>query len=207
MEDEDSQARQQEETGRQQAGLWAPYRSRRQGYAWGIAAGYKNTGLGGGAPDKAEAEVEVYANGKASIRTSSAEMGQNLVGVLAACTAEELGLPFRSVNVLVMDTDLAPDGGPTTASRQTFVSGNAARLAARSMRERIQGVLAEKFDVPPEVIEFHEGLAYVDEARLAAVKSANGDNGHANGAPNGKQAGHADDCLWRCGQVDDRGGA
>jgi CO/xanthine dehydrogenase Mo-binding subunit len=32
-------------------------------YAWGLAAGYKNTGLGGGAPDKAEAEVEVYPTG------------------------------------------------------------------------------------------------------------------------------------------------
>jgi CO/xanthine dehydrogenase Mo-binding subunit len=65
-------------------------------------------------------------------------MGQNLIGVLAACTAEELGLPFRDVSVLVMDTDLSPDGGPTTASRQTYLSGNAARLAARSMRERMQ---------------------------------------------------------------------
>ena len=121
------------------ASLWTPYQVGTKAYAWGLAAGYKNTGLGGGAPDKAEAEVEVFVNGTASIRTSSAEMGQNLVGVLAACTAEELGLPFRNVHVLVMDTDLAPDGGPTTASRQTFVSGNAARLAARTMRERIQG--------------------------------------------------------------------
>jgi CO/xanthine dehydrogenase Mo-binding subunit/aerobic-type carbon monoxide dehydrogenase small subunit (CoxS/CutS family) len=182
--------RKQVPAGHQPASLWAPYRVGSKAYAWGIAAGYKNTGLGGGAPDKAEAEVEVYINGTASIRTSSAEMGQNLVGVLAACTAEELGLPFRSVNVLVMDTDLAPDGGPTTASRQTFVSGNAARLAARSMRERIQGVLAEKFDVPPEVIDFHEGLAYVDETRLASVKAASGDNGHANGAQNGKNGKH-----------------
>ncbi|MBK8048599.1 MAG: molybdopterin-dependent oxidoreductase [Anaerolineales bacterium] len=141
--------------------------------AWGFAAGYKNTGLGGGAPDKAEAEVEVFPNGTAAIRTSSAEMGQNLIGVLAACTAEELGLPFNAVDVLVMDTDLSPDGGPTTASRQTYLSGNAARLAARTMRERIQGVLAEKFDVPPETIAFHEGLAYVDEGRLAKV--GNGD--------------------------------
>ena len=91
------------------------------------------------------------------------------------CTAEELGLPFRDVGVLVMDTDLSPDGGPTTASRQTYLSGNAARLAARSMRERMQGVLAEKFDVPPEVIAFHEGLAYVDETRLAEVKASTGD--------------------------------
>ncbi len=161
--------------------LWGAQRSGAKVRAWGLAAGYKNTGLGGGAPDKAEAEVEVFANGTAAIRTSSAEMGQNLVGVLAACTAEELGLPFRSVQVLVMDTDLTPDGGPTTASRQTFVSGNAARLAARTMRERIQSVLAEKFDVPPEVIDFHEGLAYVDEARLEAVQE-----GLLSGNGNGK---------------------
>ncbi len=165
------------------ASLFAPYRIGAKRYAWGIAAGYKNTGLGGGAPDKAEAEVEVFTNGTAAIRTSSAEMGQNLVGVLAACTAEELGLPFNCVDVLVMDTDLAPDGGPTTASRQTYVSGNAARLAARSMRERMQTVLAEKFDVPPDVIAFHEGLAYVDEVRLATVKTG------GNGAPSGRQVG------------------
>src|SRR5690606_23291531 len=158
--------------------LWSPRRIGSKVYAWGIAAGYKNTGLGGGAPDKATAEVEVFPDGRAEIRTSSAEMGQNLIGVLAACTAEELGLPFDKVRVLVMDTDLTPDGGPTTASRQTYVSGNAARLAARAMRERMQAVLAEKFDVPPEVIAFHEGLAYVDEERLARVKAANGSNGH-----------------------------
>ncbi|MDE0460900.1 MAG: molybdopterin-dependent oxidoreductase [Caldilineaceae bacterium] len=167
---------------------WAPVQVGSKRYAWGIAAGYKNTGLGGGAPDKAEAEVEVFPDGTAAIRTSSAEMGQNLVGVLAACTAQELGLPFEKVHVTVMDTDLTPDGGPSTASRQTYVSGNAARLAARAMREQMQNVLAEKFDTHPEVIAFHEGLAYVDERRLAKmhgaelpVEGANGTNGSAGG--------------------------
>lgn len=169
--------------------LFAPVQIGKKRYAWGLAAGYKNTGLGGGAPDKAEAEVEVYPDGRAEIRTSSAEMGQNLIGVLVACTAEELGLPFQQVNALVMDTDRTPDGGPTTASRQTYVSGNAARLAARAMRERMQTVLAEKFDVPPDVITFHEGLAYVDEERLARVKIANGNNGH-NGANGHSHNGH-----------------
>lgn len=159
---------------------WKPFRRGSKVYAWGIAAGYKNTGLGGGAPDAAAAEVEVYPTGRAEIRTSSAEMGQNLIGVLAACTAEELGLPFEKVSVLVMDTDLSPDGGPTTASRQTYLSGNAARLASRAMREQMQSVLAEKFDVPPDVIAFHEGLAYVDEARLKRVK---GENGEAEARP------------------------
>ena len=153
---------------------WQPWQAGAKRYAWGVAAGYKNTGLGGGAPDKAEAEIEVFADGRAEIRISSAEVGQNLVGVLAACTAEELGLPFDQVSVLVMDTDRTPDGGPTTASRQTYVSGNAARLAAAAMREQIQAVLAEKYDVPPEVIAFHEGLAYVDEQWLARVRGADG---------------------------------
>jgi xanthine dehydrogenase molybdenum-binding subunit len=172
--------------------LWAPLVIGKKRYAWGLGAGYKNTGLGGGAPDKAEAEVEVYPDGRAEIRTSSAEMGQNLIGVLAACTAEELGVPFDRVNVLVMDTDLTPDGGPTTASRQTYVSGNAARLAARTMRRQLQGVLAEKYDVPPEVITFHEGLAYVDDARLADVQGGNGSNGTSarqNNGTNGSAGG------------------
>ena len=172
----------------QSPNLWEPFTIGTKRYAWGVAAGYKNTGLGGGAPDKAEAEVEVFPNGRAEIRTSSAEMGQNLVGVLAACTAEELGLPFDDVSVLVMDTDRTPDGGPTTASRQTYVSGNAARLAARTMREQMQAVLAEKFDVPPDVIAFHEGLAYVDEERLARVSNqgtGNGENGSTNGTNGG----------------------
>ena len=161
--------------------MFTPFQIGSKRYAWGLAAGYKNTGLGGGAPDKAAAEVEVYPDGTAEIRTSSAEMGQNLVGVLAACTAEELGLPFQQVSVLVMDTDLSPDGGPTTASRQTFVSGNAARLAARSMRERLQTVLAEKFDVPPDAITFHEGLAYVDDTRLASCEKWREWRVHADG--------------------------
>ena len=168
---------------------WSPIQIGSKRYAWGIAAGYKNTGLGGGAPDKSEAEVEVFTDGTAAIRTSSAEMGQNLVGVLAACTAQELGLPFEKVHVTVMDTDLTPDGGPSTASRQTYVSGNAARLAARAMRQQMQTVLAEKFDTHPDVIAFHEGLAYVDEKRLAQmhgaelpVEGSNGTNGRAGEA-------------------------
>jgi CO/xanthine dehydrogenase Mo-binding subunit/aerobic-type carbon monoxide dehydrogenase small subunit (CoxS/CutS family) len=165
--------------------LWEPVTIGTKRYAWGLAAGYKNTGLGGGAPDKSEAEVEVFTDGTVAIRTSSAEMGQNLIGVLAACTAEELGLPFDQVKVLVMDTDLTPDGGPTTASRQTYVSGNAARLAARTMRERMQGVLAEKFDVPPEVITFHEGLAYVDQERLERVQGVEGREARNDGSTNG----------------------
>jgi len=110
-------------------------------FAWGIAVGYKNTGLGGGAPDKATAEVEAWHDPDmglmAEVRISSAEMGQGLPAVLAACAAEELGIPTEHVSVLLGDTDHCPDGGPTTASRQSYVSGNAARLAAKEVARQL----------------------------------------------------------------------
>ncbi|HET6846005.1 MAG TPA: xanthine dehydrogenase family protein molybdopterin-binding subunit, partial [Anaerolineales bacterium] len=131
-------------------------------HAWGFSVGYKNTGLGGGAPDKAGAEVELYDDGSLEVRSSSAELGQGLVTVMQMAVAQELGVPTSQVRVLVMDTDLTPDGGPTTASRQTFVTGNAARLAAQALRQAIARALAERFDVPPDSIRFDAGQVRAD---------------------------------------------
>src|SRR5581483_9716297 len=125
--------------------------------AWGFATAYKNTGLGGGAADKSAAEVEVFEDGTAEVRTSAAEIGQGLPTVLAMITAEELGLPYERVRVLLSDTDLTPDGGPTTASRQTFVTGNAARYAAKGMREILAETASEYLDVAPEALVFRNG--------------------------------------------------
>jgi CO/xanthine dehydrogenase Mo-binding subunit/aerobic-type carbon monoxide dehydrogenase small subunit (CoxS/CutS family) len=134
--------------------------------AWGFAGAYKNTGLGGGAPDKAGAEVQLYPDGMLEVRTSSAELGQGLVTVLQMIVAEEFSLHPDHVRVLVMDTDLTPDGGPTTASRQTYVTGNAARLAAQSLRAAIVSTLAEKYDLPPELISFSDGLAHAGDRSI-----------------------------------------
>jgi xanthine dehydrogenase molybdenum-binding subunit len=133
------------------------WREGHKAYGWGIACAYKNTGLGGGAPDRAVAEVEIYPNSMAEVRTSSADMGQGLSVVLAQIAAEELGMPVERVRVLLSDTDLTPDGGPTTASRQTFVSGNAARYAAITMRDALAAVAAERMSVPPDQIRFEGG--------------------------------------------------
>ncbi len=126
----------------------APHKVR----AWGFAVAFKNTGLGGGAPDESTAEVELLPEGQFEVRTSAAELGQGLVSVLQIVAAEELGVPLERVRVLVMDTDRTPDGGPTTASRQTFVTGNAARLAARVLANALRSALAERYDCSPEQI-------------------------------------------------------
>lgn len=130
--------------------------------AWGLAAAYKNTGLGGGAADKSGADLELFEDGSLEVRSSAAELGQGLVTVMRMVVAEEMAVPPSQVRVLVMDTDLTPDGGPTTASRQTYVTGNAARLAAQTLRNAITAALAEKYDVSPHLIRFEDGRVHVN---------------------------------------------
>ena len=134
--------------------------------SWGLAAAYKNTGLGGGAADISGADVELYADGTFQVRSSAAELGQGLVTVMRLIVAEEMSVAPEKVNVLVMDTDLTPNGGPTTASRQTFVTGNASRYAAKTLREEIAASLAEKYDVRPEQIRFENGVVCVNGHEL-----------------------------------------
>lgn len=138
------------------------WREGSKAYGWGIACAYKNTGLGGGAPDKSGAEVEAFEDGRVEVRTSSADMGQGLVAVLAQCAAEELGVPYANIRVLLSDTDLTPDGGPTTASRQTYMSGNAVRHAAAHLRDALAAVVSEEYDQPPAQLRFEEGLVRVN---------------------------------------------
>ncbi|RLD04120.1 MAG: aldehyde oxidoreductase [Chloroflexota bacterium] len=134
--------------------------------AWGFAVTFKNTGLGEGAPDNASAEIELLEDGIVETRISSAEIGQGLVTVLQMVTAEELNLPIDQVRVYLSDTDLTPDGGPTTGSRQTYISGNAAKFAARTLKNTMLSTLSEKFNQPPEKITFDKGIIQANGQEL-----------------------------------------
>jgi len=161
---------------------WA-WREDHREFAWGFAVGYKNTGLGGGAPDKSSAQVEVWVEPDekvhAEVRTTAAELGQGLPAVLAACTAEELGIPANCVNVLLGDTDFCPDGGPTTASRQTFVTGNAARYATNALIDQLAPVAAGLLGCGPDLTDFAAGRfsAAGKSVSLASVVKAAVDAG------------------------------
>jgi selenium-dependent xanthine dehydrogenase len=124
---------------------------------WGVACAYKNVGLGGGVADSAGVEVELLDDGRAHVRAGAADVGQGIVMVLAQIVAEELGVEYHKIDVLVGDTDLTPDGGATTASRQSYISGNAARLAARRLRGVLSRAAGEELDVSPDSLKFEAG--------------------------------------------------
>ena len=130
--------------------------------AWGIAACYKNTGLGGGAADKGGAEVEVFEDGRTVVRTASAEIGQGLPAVLAIVTSEELGIPIDQIEIAQPDTDVTPDGGPTTASRQTYIAGNAARLASAKVRDILAWAACEPLGASQHELEFRDGRIFAN---------------------------------------------
>ena len=125
--------------------------------AWGFAVAYKNTGLGGGAPDVAASEVELFRDGTFEVRCSSAELGQGLPTVLQLIAAEELCVAPERVRVLLSDTDLTPDGGPTTASRQTYVTGNSVRQSAAALRALVAAEVSRSLATPAEGIRFTDG--------------------------------------------------
>jgi len=131
----------------------APHRRR----GWGYACNLKNVGLGGGIPDSAGATVAVDEEGRVEVRIGAAEIGQGVVAIAAQIAAEVLGVPLERVDLIVGDTALTPDGGATTASRQTFITGNAVRLAAEQVRAILAAAASEELQTPPDRLRFLGG--------------------------------------------------
>src|SRR5208337_5617045 len=65
------------------------------------------------------------------------DIGQGANTVIAQICADALGAPIGQIDLVSADTDVTPDCGKTSASRQTFVSGNAAALAAHATRREL----------------------------------------------------------------------
>jgi CO/xanthine dehydrogenase Mo-binding subunit/aerobic-type carbon monoxide dehydrogenase small subunit (CoxS/CutS family) len=75
--------------------------------------------------------------GRVTFYNGAVDIGQGSSTILAQILADALGLPMSAIDSLIGDTDLTADAGKTSASRQAFVSGNAARLAGVELRRRM----------------------------------------------------------------------
>lgn len=99
----------------------------------GFACGFKNVGFSFGAPEKSWATVEIYGNTEIErvvVRHAGAEVGQGTHTVMQQMAAEAAGVPFEKVHVVSHDTAETKDSGSASASRMTFMAGNAIRGAA-----------------------------------------------------------------------------
>ncbi len=102
----------------------------------GLGAGWYgcgNTSL----PNPSTIKAGIMADGRLRLHQGAMDIGQGANTVIAQIYATALGVPVSAIEIVGADTDITPDGGKTSASRQTYVSGNAARLSGEAMRAQI----------------------------------------------------------------------
>ncbi len=129
----------------------------------GIAASYKNVGLGIGMDDSAGAKGEILPDGTLVLHVGSVDMGQGANSAMAQILSESLNWPFNRITVHAADTKQDPLAGMTTASRQTFVSGNAVLKMAEKLKAAIADVIAVEYAVGKEKIIFKNNVFFTAE--------------------------------------------
>jgi carbon-monoxide dehydrogenase large subunit len=109
-------------------------------------------------------EIRVHPTGKAIARMGTKAQGQGHETTFAQIIAQELGIPVADITVEEGDTDTAPYGLGTYASRSTPVAGAATSMASRKIREKARKIAGHLLEVSEEDLEWEPGKFYVKGA-------------------------------------------
>jgi carbon-monoxide dehydrogenase large subunit len=109
-------------------------------------------------------EIRVHPTGKATARMGTKAQGQGHETTFAQIIAQELGIPVADITVEEGDTDTAPYGLGTYASRSIPVAGAATSMASRKVREKAKKIAAHLLEVGEEDLEWEPGKFYVKGA-------------------------------------------
>jgi CO/xanthine dehydrogenase Mo-binding subunit len=133
--------------------LFLPESSNNKKVGFGVASGVKSVGFGRQAAESAGAIIEMDTSGQVMIRHSHHFLGQGAKTGLLKLAISELGLPQEQIRIADPDTSLTPSTGATTASRQTFLTGNALVLACQELKDELFGRAAEILDQEPSQLK------------------------------------------------------
>lgn len=103
----------------------------------GIASAMKNSGVGVGVPDIGRCRLTIL-DGKVHIRSSAACIGQGIGTVETQILCKATGISPELVVVDQPDTDITPDSGTTTASRQTVFTGEAVHIVSKKLKSALK---------------------------------------------------------------------
>ena len=104
----------------------------------GIACAMKNSGVGVGLPDKGRAKLAVR-DGKVELYAAASDIGQGCATVFLQILAQATGLPREKLVNMGANSEVAPDSGTTSGSRQTLITGEAVRMAAAELKADLDG--------------------------------------------------------------------
>ncbi|MBB4662080.1 aerobic carbon-monoxide dehydrogenase large subunit [Conexibacter arvalis] len=143
---------------------------RERGELMGIGLGFFTEAVGAGPRKHMDilglgmadaAELRVHPTGKAQLGISVQTQGQGHETTFAQIVAQELGIPPEDVEVVHGDTDRTPFGLGTYGSRSTPVSGAAAAVVARKVRDKARVVASAMLEVSADDLEWERGRWFV----------------------------------------------
>ncbi|MBV8070424.1 MAG: carbon-monoxide dehydrogenase large subunit [Acidobacteriaceae bacterium] len=109
-------------------------------------------------------EIRIHPTGKAIARLGTKSQGQGHETTFPQIIAQELGIPVSDITLEEGDTDTAPYGLGTYASRSTPVAGGATSVASRKIREKARKIAAHLLEVSEEDLEWEPGKFFVKGA-------------------------------------------
>ena len=100
----------------------------------GIACAMKNSGVGVGLPDKGRCKLAVR-DGVVELYAAASDIGQGCATIFLQVLGETLGLGLSRMRNMGANSEVAPDSGTTSGSRQTLLTGEAVRMAAADLKK------------------------------------------------------------------------
>ena len=105
-----------------------------------------------------DAWIRIGADGKVTVFTGKAELGQGVLTALAQIAAEELDVSLARVSMVSADTGRTPNEGQTAGSQSIDQSGTALRMAGAEVRAILLDLAAKKFGVGADVLSVSDGV-------------------------------------------------
>jgi CO/xanthine dehydrogenase Mo-binding subunit len=128
--------------------------------------------------------IRIDANGAITAFTGKAELGQGFKTAFQQIAAEQLDVPFASLNVITADTALTANEGYTSGSHSMQDSGTAILHAASQARVLLISEAAKRFDLPVETLRTDNGAVIAgDGRRLGYGELVAGDMLHVQAEP------------------------
>lgn len=103
----------------------------------GIGLSYYGTGYGNGFPDVSRAIIRLLPEGRIGIYCGVTEVGQGAKTSMRQIGAEVLAMDIENIDLVHEDTSLMPDSGTAAATRQTYNTGNAIKIACENMKKEL----------------------------------------------------------------------
>ena len=131
----------------------------------GIGVGAMWYGIGNtGTKNPASARVEMDGAGNITLFTGAADIGQGSSTVLSQIAGEALGIDPETIQLVTADTSRTPNAGATSASRQTYISGNAVKTAVEKLVDALKSEASNILGVEKSSL-----MVLAGEVKVAAI--------------------------------------